>query len=128
MSDTLVRPRAGRAPDNELFDRACDLLDAARAIRSAVGARDAGRATPAVLGCLQATLRELTLTATELEQISAQALDTGTTIRGEAEAHGRVRRMHRGYANLRQALVDAETASSAARALTARALGAAPPV
>jgi hypothetical protein len=36
--------------------------------------------------------------------------------------------MHRGYANLRQALVDAETASSAARALTARALGAAPPV
>jgi hypothetical protein len=128
MSDTLVRPRAGRAPDNELFDRACDLLDAGRAIRSAAGARDAGRATPAVLGCLQATLRELTLTATELEQISAQALDTGTKIRGEAEAHGRVRRMHRGYANLRQALVDAETASSAARALTARALGPAPPV
>ena len=73
-------------------------------------------------------MRELALTATGLEQISAQTIDTGTKIHGEAEASGKVSRMHRGYANLRQALVDAETAASAARALTARALGAAPSV
>jgi hypothetical protein len=128
MPDSLVRPHARRAPDNELFDRACDLLDAAGAIRSAAGAPQAARAAPAVLACLEAALRELALTASALEQISAQAIDSGTNVRRDAQSDVRVGRMHRGYGNLRQALVDAERASSAARALTARALGDAPTV
>jgi hypothetical protein len=124
MSVSRVWPHARRSPENELFDRACDLLDAARALRSATGAPDAGRAAPAVLGCLEAALHELALTATGLEQSSA--IDGGTRVGGEAEADPRVARMHRGYANLMHALVDAEAASSAARALTARVAGAAP--
>lgn len=110
-----------RSPDNELFDRACDLLDAARSLRSAADAADAGRAAPAVLGCLEAALHELSLTATGLEHISAQ--DSGTTASEGGGPDARVDRMHRGYANLREALGDAQTASSAARALAARALG-----
>jgi hypothetical protein len=126
MPVSRVLPHGRRSPENELFDRACDLVDTARALRSAAGAPDAGRAAPAVLGCLEAALHELALTATELEQISA--IDGDTMVWGGAEPDTRVGRMHGGYANLRQALVDAETASSAARALTARVLGAAPAV
>jgi hypothetical protein len=58
---------------------------------------------------------------------SAHAIEKRTQRRAEADTDARASRMHRGYANLKQALVDAERASAAARALTARALGSVPP-
>jgi hypothetical protein len=40
-----------RAHDNELYDRGCDLVEAAAAIRRLADAPEAARAVPAVLGC-----------------------------------------------------------------------------
>ena len=111
-----------RSADNELYDRGCDLVAAATAIRQAAGSPDAARAVPAVLGCLEAALRELAGAAAELERTTEEA--------NIARSHGcpphtsgaRSERMHRGYANLRQALEDAEHAAAAARPLAGRVL------
>jgi hypothetical protein len=60
-----------RDPVNELYDRCCDLLEAAAAMRSAAG--DAPAAAPAVLDALGAALHQLTLTVTALESATADA-------------------------------------------------------
>jgi hypothetical protein len=109
-----------RAADNELFDRGCDLVEAAAAIRAAAGASEAVRAIPALLGCLEAALHELAEAAAALEE---------TTERSVAErTHGGIapmlERMRRSYGNLRQALTDAELATTAARPLAGRLLAA----
>jgi hypothetical protein len=122
MYTSLDRQLSAREPHNALFDRACDLLDAAGAIRSAAGAPPAAPAAPAVLGCIEAALRELVQATTALEQASAQAIETRSKGRAKPESDATVSRMHRGYDNLNQALADAERASGAARALAARAL------
>jgi hypothetical protein len=77
---------------------------------------------PAVLGCLEASLHELLAAATALEQISAQTIGAASPGGAQPDTDDAVNRMHRGYDNLQQALVDAARAPSAARALTARAL------
>jgi hypothetical protein len=77
---------------------------------------------PAVLGCIEAALRELAEGTAELELTTAEA----STVR----AHGcptctldpRSERMHLGYANLRQALEDSERAAAAGRSLASRVL------
>ena len=56
-----------RAADNELYDRGCDLVEAAAAIRRVSGAADAARAVPAVLGCIESALHELLWASAELE-------------------------------------------------------------
>jgi hypothetical protein len=107
-----------RAADNELFDRGCDLVEAAAAIRTAAGASEAVRAVPALLGCLEAALHELAKAAAALEETTERSV-AGPT-RGDIAP---VReRMHRGYGNLRQALTDAELAATAARPLAGRLL------
>jgi hypothetical protein len=111
--------RTTREPDNELYDRGCDLVEAAAAIRRAAACPGAGRAVPAVLGCVETALQELLWASAVLEQ---------TTHDLTAQSNPRTRlvreRMHRGYANLQQALCDAQRASGAARSLAGRALSA----
>jgi hypothetical protein len=116
-----MRADTHRAADNELYDRGCDLVEAAAAIRTAAGASEAVRAIPALLGCIEAALHELADAADALEQTTERS--TAEPTRG---ASGAVHeRMHRGFANLRVALTDAESAAAAARPLAGRLLTAA---
>ena len=111
-----------RAPDNELYDRGCDLVEAAAAIGRAADSTEAVRAIPAVLGCIEAALRELTEASAALEATTDQALSDRTPTYGAGGPKSD--RMHRGYANLRQALRDAQGAAAAASPLASRALNA----
>ena len=70
MSVSPGRTPSVRAADNELYDRGCDLVEAATAIRRVSGAADAARAVPAVLGCIESALHELLADA---ERASAAA-------------------------------------------------------
>jgi hypothetical protein len=116
-----ARKPATRAPDNELYDRGCDLVEAATAIRRVADAPEASRAVPAVLGCIEAALRELLWATAALEVTSARTVEqrSGCT---DPSARRRSERMEHGYANLQTALADAERASAAARSLAGRAL------
>jgi hypothetical protein len=105
---------SGRAPDNELFDRACDLLEAAGAIRRLAADPRSARAVPGLLGCIEASLDELAAASATLQ--SGDLADSAV-IDATAEA-----RRRRGLGNLRVALADAAGAAQAARALTARVL------
>jgi hypothetical protein len=105
-----------RSADNELYDHGCDLVLAAARIRQVAGSPDAARAVPAVLGCIEAALHELAEATAGLERITDPA-NTGHTASAP-----RAGRMRRGYANLRQALADAERAARAARPLAGRVL------
>jgi hypothetical protein len=110
-----------RNADNELYDRGCDLVEAAVAIHRSALDPAAASAVPALLGCLEATLNELGRACTTLQQASVEwpARDGDPNLRPVAE------RMKHGLTNLRVALEDAEAASRAARSLTARRLAAA---
>ena len=115
-SDSLAR-----APDNELYDRGADLVEAAMAIRRVAGSTEASRAVPAVLGCIESALQELVLASAALEQTTAEvASSTPGCLHRRTDRV--VERMHRGYASLREALFDAHAAAAAARSLTSRAL------
>jgi hypothetical protein len=116
-----ARTSATRAPDNELYDRGCDLVEAATAIRRVADAPEAMRAVPAVIGCIEAALHELLWAAAALEETSARAVEQGSGCT-ESRENRRSERMQVGYANLQTALADAERASSAARSLAGRAL------
>ena len=105
-------PSLERSADNELYDRGCDLVVSATAIRHVAGSPEAARAVPAVLGCIEAALRELAEAAAELE-LSTDAADT---------LGPKPERMRRGCAILRQALEDAGDAAAAARPLAGRIL------
>ena len=48
-----------RDPANELYDRACDVLDATRGLRSAAASARSWPAITASLGCLEAALEEV---------------------------------------------------------------------
>lgn len=124
MTVSSARTPAIRAPDNELYDRGCDLVEAATAIRRVADAPQAVRAVPAVLGCIEAALHELLWAAAALEETSARTVEQRSGC-AETNAMRRSERMQLGYANLQTALADAERASSAARSLAARGLGAA---
>jgi hypothetical protein len=96
-----------RDPESELYDRACDLVEAAAAIRQAMRP-EAAAAVPALLGCLHAGLADLRLMSSAL----MGALDVGA-------GTGRDR-LQQGLANLADALSDAEAAADAARMLVVR--------
>jgi hypothetical protein len=122
MTVSYARTRATRAPDNELYDRGCDLVEAAMAIRHVADAPEAVRAVPAVLGCIEAALRELLWAAAALEETSARTVELRSGCM-ESNAKRRSERMQHSYANLQTALADGERASAAARSLAGRALG-----
>jgi hypothetical protein len=114
--------RLTRAPDNELYDRGADLVEAAMAIRRVAGAPEAGRAVPAVLGCIESALEELEGATAALEEAMAGVTPAAPGY-ADRRAERVAERMHRGYANLQEALFDAHAAAAAARSLTSRALG-----
>jgi hypothetical protein len=97
--------------ENELYERGAELVEAAAAIRRAAAARDAARAVPALLGCIEVAIGELRATSAGLAALTAP---------DHSGAAQRVARMRRGLANLQDALDDAEAAARAARALVAR--------
>src|SRR5688500_11197266 len=111
-----------RAPDNELYDRGADLVEAAMAIRRVAGSPEASRAVPAVLGCIESPQLELVMASAALEHTMSEDVST-TPCCLDRRSDRVVERMHRGYAILQEALFDAHAAAAAARSLTSRALG-----
>src|SRR4029079_19681796 len=59
MHRTVVLAPSRRPPDNELYDRGCDLVEAAASIRRLAADPRAARAMPAVLGFIEVSLQEL---------------------------------------------------------------------
>ena len=107
--------QASKPPaDNELYDRGCDLVEAATAICRLAGDPEAARAVPALLGCIEAALHELGFAAASFDEANGHAMPT----------EDMADRMHRGFMNLGLALADAELASTAARGLAGRSLAA----
>jgi hypothetical protein len=125
MSVSLDRKTSTRAPDNELYDRGCDLVQAAAAIRRHAAATEAARAVPAVLGCIEAALHELLWASAALEGTTVRSVAGRDARCADPRLQPRSERMQQGYANLQGALADAERASAAARSLAGRALVAA---
>jgi hypothetical protein len=121
MRVTHTSASPARVPENELYDRGAELVEAATAIRRAASAAEAGRAIPAVLGCIESALQELVLASAALERTTA---DVASSTPGCADRRVNqvVERMHRCYANLQEALFDAQAAAAAARSLASRAL------
>lgn len=121
MRAPTLTPLISRDADNELYDRGCDLVEAATAIRRAADSREAGRAVPAVLGCIDSALQELLWASAALEQTTVD-LAAPATERENPRTERVTQRMHRGYGNLQAALADAQGAAAAARSLASRAL------
>ena len=103
---------------NELYDHGADLVEAAAALRERAGIPAAARAAPAVVGCVEAALRDLTAATAALERAVSSAVDDGA----DSRVSRRRARMRHGFTNLEVALHDAADAAAAARALAARAL------
>jgi hypothetical protein len=112
MHRSLGSHASKRPVDNELYDRGCDLLDAAMAIRRLAADPETAPAVPALLGCIEAALNELGHAAANLDTTRAHAIPNGAS----------ADRIHRGYMNLGLAFADAELAATAARGLAARSL------
>jgi hypothetical protein len=106
----MMRAVRMRPADNDLYDRGCDLVGAAIAIRRLADDPGADRAVPALLGCMEATMHELGCAAVSLDELTERSGRPGAI----------TDRMHRAFMNLGLALADAELASTAARGLAAR--------
>jgi hypothetical protein len=121
-----MRTAIGGAPrretDNELYDRACDLVEAADAIRRLAGEPNAVQAVPAVLGCMHDAIGNLNLACVGLEQTVAEAARARGPEDDDRWRRRVIDRMHRGFENLSAALEDTQQATGACRALVARAL------
>lgn len=117
-------PAPSRAPYDDIYDPACDLVEATARMRSAAAAPQNAELAPAILGCIEAALQDLLWTAAALEQTSGRL--TGEHHRGQSDPRVRLstERMQRAYANLQETLIDAERAAAAARPLVARAFAA----
>jgi hypothetical protein len=121
-----VPPAGRRDPVNDLYDRGCDLVEAAAALRRRAEDPRAAPATAAVLGCIEAALQDLADASEALGRVSSAAIDGDSDEDGGARARarleGRRERLLRGAANLEVALHDAAAAAAAARSLAGRAL------
>jgi hypothetical protein len=109
----MARPATQSDAENELYDLGCDLVESAAAISRRAADPCAARAVPALLGCIEAALKELGGACGALQYINAES---SPHARRQAVAE----RLDRGYANLIVALQDARYASRAARSLAAR--------
>jgi hypothetical protein len=105
-----------RDADNELYEFGCNLVEAAAEICRVAASPEAAPAIPALLGCVEAALHELSRTSAALQHASQQQDETAANARGQAAAD----RLQRGYTNLSVALKDARAAARAARSLAAR--------
>ena len=117
MSHTVAHSASRRHADNELYDFGCNLVDAAAEICRAAADPEAAPAVPALLGCIEAALYELSCASAALEQANTRRPE----IRVDARSRAVAARLERGYANLSVALEDARAAARAARSLAARA-------
>ena len=106
---------------NELYDRGCDLVEAATEMRRAAAGGDVARAAPAVLGCFETALEEMVATAAALERVTHEAVSE-RGIDTNAEWHERHARMRSGFSHLHRSLRDARDLAAAARTRTSRAL------
>ena len=108
---------------NEIYDRGCDLVEAAMAIRRIAGARDVAPAVPALLACVECALDELANASAALRETSGTA--TGHSSPGDLpRVHALDDRMRQGLANAELALADARDIAAAACALASRAAAA----
>jgi hypothetical protein len=69
-----TRPGDRRQADNELYDRGCELVEAAAAIRVLAGHGGAVDAAPALLGCVEQAIRDLSLACVALEQATGESV------------------------------------------------------
>jgi hypothetical protein len=125
MPAPTARSPRQRDADNELYDRGCDLAEAAAAIRRVAGSPSAAAAVPALLGCIETALRDLTSASVALQRTTAETIQTCGPTGADRKLQGVTDRMERGFTNLYSALSDAEAASQAARSLAARTIAAA---
>jgi cob(I)alamin adenosyltransferase len=116
MPHHATRPTAQRNAENELYDLGCDLVEAAAGIALRAADPCAARAVPALLGCIEAALKELSGACGALKYSTAESSASAENARGRAVAN----RLERGYANLIVSLEDARYASRAVRPLAAR--------
>lgn len=105
---------------NEMYDRGCDLVEAAMAIRRAVLTSDITPAVPALLGCIECALDELADASAALSEAphAAPRRLSGGAVARRAATSGQVRQA---FVNLELALEDARDAADAARAFASRA-------
>lgn len=104
---------------NEMYDRGCDLVEAAMAIRRAALTSDITPAVPALLGCIECALDELADASAALSEAphgAPRQLSSGEVARRATS--GQVRQA---FVNLEIALEDARDAADAARAFASRA-------
>jgi hypothetical protein len=113
---------AGLDADNELYDRGCDLVQAAAGIRRMAESPEAVRAVPAMLGCFESAFEELLCASALLEQTTYRFISESPRGIADAQFARRVERMHLGFANLQWALADGQRTSAAARGLARRAI------
>jgi hypothetical protein len=116
MSHPTSSPTSPRNAENELYDRGCDLVEAAAGIALRAADPCAARAVPALLGCIEAALKELSSACGALQYVNAESPPPPSDARRRAVAD----RLDRGYTNLFVALQDARYASHAVRPLAAR--------
>ena len=123
MDGAAIRQSSTRPPDNELYDRGCDLVEAAAAIRRLAADPRAARAVPAALGCLESALSELRDACAAMSETVELRTDRpawgNRALRRPAVTHP----ARRGFTNVERALEDAQDAAAAARSLAGRALG-----
>jgi hypothetical protein len=103
-----------------MYDRGCDLVEAAMAIRRAARTSDVTPAVPALLGCIECALDELadaSAVLTETPHWAPRRLRSSGVARRGATS-GEVRQA---LVNLELALEDARDAADAARAFASRA-------
>jgi hypothetical protein len=91
MSPTQIPPHSDPStggasahtdPASELYDRACDLLASALALRDAASAHGSAAAIPDTLGCIEASLIALAETAHRLRPRAAERLSSRALVSG----------------------------------------------
>jgi hypothetical protein len=106
---------------NEIYDRGCDLVEAAMAIRRAASAFDVAPALPALLGCIECAVDELADASARLSDMPFEGRSDG--IASSEVVRKRVGSDDAGaqaLVGLENALQDARDAADAARAFAAR--------
>jgi hypothetical protein len=109
------KPDDERSAANALYDGACELLTAAQAMRAAAEREGSTTAIAATLGCLDASLSELTSVVTAmrrqaLRDLAPRAFDTGKSAEGVA-----VGETERAFSDLANALHRARYAADSMR-------------
>jgi hypothetical protein len=108
----------GRDPVNELYDRGCDLVEAALAIRMVTSGSGVAPAVPALLACIECALDELSSATGSLTESRRLVSGERSGANCDAPAEAAVEHLRRVLASLEAALRDARE-----RAGTARILG-----